>query len=287
MAGQTQTKKYRSKFFRVAVEGGTTDGRVIERSWLTDMAATYDATKYGARIWMEHIRSTLADSPFSAYGDVVALKAEEIELDGQKKMALFAQIEPTERMVNMVNVLKQKIYTSIEVAEKFAGTTKAYLVGLGITDTPASLGTERLAFAAQHPDAKIFGHLKQNAENLFSAAVEAAIEFEEVTAEPTALDKLMSTFAAAMARISGGEAVKPAPAANTTSADFAALLEPLSAISEHLKTQGTQFAQLQRDLTKLQSDHQTLSARLATTPDPAQPHRPANTGTPQTATTDC
>ena len=34
------SKKYRSKWFRVAVEGATTDGRQIERSWIEDIAAT-------------------------------------------------------------------------------------------------------------------------------------------------------------------------------------------------------------------------------------------------------
>jgi hypothetical protein len=40
MAGKTDNpaKKQRSKFFRVAVEGATTDGRQIERQWLVDAA---------------------------------------------------------------------------------------------------------------------------------------------------------------------------------------------------------------------------------------------------------
>ena len=57
------TKKFKSKFFRVALEGATTDGRKIERSWIQQMAKNFDPQKYGARIWMEHIRGTLADSP--------------------------------------------------------------------------------------------------------------------------------------------------------------------------------------------------------------------------------
>ena len=58
MAGKTDKKKLRSKFFRVAVEGATTDGRVIERQHITDMAASYDPQLYGARIWVEHLRSS-------------------------------------------------------------------------------------------------------------------------------------------------------------------------------------------------------------------------------------
>ena len=68
------SKKFRSKFFRVAVEGATTDGRTIERQWLVDAAETYNPNTYGARVWLEHFRSVLPDGPFKAYGDVVALK---------------------------------------------------------------------------------------------------------------------------------------------------------------------------------------------------------------------
>lgn len=53
-------KKFRSKWFRVAVEGATTDGRRIEGDWIDQMAASYDRSQYGARVWMEHIRGTLA-----------------------------------------------------------------------------------------------------------------------------------------------------------------------------------------------------------------------------------
>ncbi|WP_040259611.1 GPO family capsid scaffolding protein, partial [Xanthomonas citri] len=68
-------------------------------------------------------------SPFRAYGDVTAVKAEEVEIDGAKRLALFAQIEPTADLIT-INKSKQKLYTSIEVQEKFANTGKAYLVGL-------------------------------------------------------------------------------------------------------------------------------------------------------------
>ena len=44
----------KSKFFRVATEGATTDGRKIERSWIDQMGKNFDRTKYGARVWLEH-----------------------------------------------------------------------------------------------------------------------------------------------------------------------------------------------------------------------------------------
>lgn len=180
MAGKTDKKKLRSKFFRVALEGATTDGRVIERQHITDMAASYDPQLYGARIWVEHLRSLMPDGPFKAFGDVLAVKAEEVEVGGVKKLALFAQIEPTDALVAMVNNDKQKLYTSIEIAPKFADTGKAYLQGLAVTDTPASLGTEMLAFAAQNPDKNPLASRKQAPDNLFTALEETEIAFDEV-----------------------------------------------------------------------------------------------------------
>jgi hypothetical protein len=180
------TKKYTSKFFRVALEGATTDGRKIERSWIEQMAKNFDPIKYGARIWMEHIRGTLPDSQFRAYGDVKALKAEEVTIDGVKKLGLYAQIEPTPDLVTMTKA-KQKIYTSIEINEKFADSGEAYLVGLGVTDSPASLGTEVLSFAAQNPNANPFSARKTSPGNMFSEATEVTLEFDEVDTEVTSL----------------------------------------------------------------------------------------------------
>ena len=146
----------KSKFFRVAVDGATTDGRTIDRSWIEQMARNFDPQKYGARIWLEHIRGIYPDSDFRAYGDVTAVKAEEVTIDGKKKLALFAQIAPLPDLVAMTTKNKQKVYTSIEVNPKFADTGEAYLVGLGVTDSPASLGTDVLSFAAQNPKASRF-----------------------------------------------------------------------------------------------------------------------------------
>ncbi|MDO6525450.1 GPO family capsid scaffolding protein [Motilimonas sp. 1_MG-2023] len=165
--------KYKSKFFRVATEGDTTDGRVIERNWIEQAAANFNQATYGARVWLEHIRGLYADSDFKAYGDVTALKAEEV--DG--KMALFAQIDPTNDLVKM-NKDRQKIYTSIEIDPNFAKTGEAYLVGLAVTDSPASLSTEMLSFSAgaqQNPLAS----RKLRPDNLFTAAQEVQLEWEE------------------------------------------------------------------------------------------------------------
>lgn len=173
----------KSKFFRVAVEGATTDGRTIQRTWIEQIAKNFNQATYGARVWLEHFKGVMPDGPFKAYGDVTAVKAEEAEINGEKKLALFAQIDATPDLVAM-NKARQKIYSSLEINPNFAGTGEAYLVGLGVTDTPASLGTEMLAFAA-NANANPLADRKQAPDNLFTEALEVALEFDETpTASP-------------------------------------------------------------------------------------------------------
>lgn len=163
-------------FFRVATEGATTDGRTISRQWIEQMARNFDSTKYGARVWMEHMRGMFHDGPFSALGDVTGVKAEEVEVDGVKKLALFADIDPTDRL-KQINSERQKIYTSIEIDPDFADSGEAYLIGLAVTDSPASLGTEMLQFSATQGAASPLAGRKQRPENLFTAAVETQLDF--------------------------------------------------------------------------------------------------------------
>lgn len=169
----------KAKRFRIGVEGATTDGREIQREWLEQMAASYNPAVYTALINLEHIKSYLPDSTFNRYGKVTALFAEEIKegpLAG--KMALYADVEPTESLVELVKK-GQKLFTSMEVSPKFADTGKAYLVGLAATDDPASLGTEMLTFSASAAHNPL-ANRKQNPANLFTAAEETVIELEEV-----------------------------------------------------------------------------------------------------------
>ena len=92
-----------------------------------------------ALINLEHIKSYLPDSTFNRYGKVTALFAEEItEGPLAGKMALYADVEPTESLVELVKK-GQKLFTSMEVSPKFADTGKASLVGLAATDDPPAI----------------------------------------------------------------------------------------------------------------------------------------------------
>lgn len=184
----------KAKFKRVAVAGQTTDGRTIAPEWLTQAAKNYNREKYGARVNLEHYLSPFPDSDFRAYGDVISVYAEEVEIDGEKKMALFADIDPTEDLIKL-NKARQKVYTSIELDLDFAGTGEAYLVGLAVTNTPASLGTEYLQFCAGAGDKSPLAARKQKSTNLFTCAIETEVEFtEEGDKGPGLLERVTALF---------------------------------------------------------------------------------------------
>lgn len=273
MASTAPAKKFRSKWTRIAVEGATTDGRKIERTWIEQMAAQYSPNTYGARINCEHIKWAWPGGEFGAYGDVVALKAEEVEINGDKKLALLAQLEPNDALLAL-NKAGQKIYTSIEVQPEFADTGKAYLVGLAITDTPASLGTEALSFSAQHGT---LASRKKAKDNLFTAAEEVVIEFEEVT-EPE--NKALGLFNRVMEALgkSKDKSVKD-------DAQFSELSEAVEALANHAKDQGEAFATERTTLSNLKTAHEKLAGefadlvkRLGETEDHSQHQRPPVNG---------
>ena len=288
LAGALPLAIGKTKAFRVATEGATTDGRRIERNWIEQMAKNFDPKKYGARVWLEHFRGVFPDGPFRAYGDVTAVEARPVE-DG--KLALFAQIEPSPDLVKIVNDQKQKVYTSIEVNPKFADSGEAYLVGLAVTDSPASLGTEMLQFAQQHPHANPLTQRKQDAGNLFTEAVETAIELEAddtTGADAQAFsDRIKGIVAKAFGRQKAG--------ADQRFTDVAAGMDELAtAITEQAAHQGAAFAELQgahdqlaTDFATLKKAHDDLLAQLDRMPAQQHTQRPTAHGGAGNVLTDC
>lgn len=243
-----------SKFFRVATEGATTDGREIQRSWIEQMAKNFNREKYGARVWLEHMRGMLPGSPFAALGDVLAVEARTVE-DG--KLALFAQIEALPALVAM-NKAKQKIYTSIEVDPNFAKSGEAYLTGLAVTDSPASLGTEVLKFAAGNPDASPFKGKKHSDGALFSAAVETELGLEG-DAESIA-STLITKFSDMLKNLSGITAPKPTP--ETSDAFATKTLEVLGAADAAIQQQAKELAAEKAAREKLAGEFSTLEKKF-------------------------
>ena len=277
-----EDKKYKSKWFRIAVAGDTTDGREIQADWIIQMADNYDPNTYGARINMEHFRSVFPDGVFGAYGDVLALKTEKVDINGEEKDALFAQIEPTQSLIEL-NKKKQKVYTSMEVDENFANKGSAYLIGLAVTDSPASLGTEMLQFAA---NAKVnpLADKKQRPENLFTAAQEVTLEFEEVKEQQSysagLLDKVKKLFS------------KQEQTEKKSAESFSEQEQAIVEIAQETANQGQVVTKLENDFNTLNTAHDQLQKdfndlKNKLDGEPETPPRPTSGNSKFTEVVDC
>ncbi|MDQ0250979.1 hypothetical protein J2W22_003043 [Sphingomonas kyeonggiensis] len=269
--------KIKTKFFRVAVEGPTVDGRTIERAWIDQMVGNFNTATYTPRINLEHIPGFSPEPPFNAYGDVIELRSQddELQIDGKPKKlrSLYARFEVNDQAVK-VNSADQKVFTSVEIAPNYAGTGKAGLVGMAMTDTPASLGTERLAFSA-----KVSG-------NALSAAHETNLAFEAPEppapdSEVTTLAKSFTAFLKSFSKTPEEQTPTPTPAPTPAPAPandnmsvlftelgkFAGAVEKLSASVDGFGTR----------LTAIETGHAELKTKLGNT-DAGGPRRTFSTG---------
>ncbi|MCM2200736.1 GPO family capsid scaffolding protein [Klebsiella pneumoniae] len=269
MAGTTKPRKK----FRVAVSGNTVDGREIQPQHLRDAAANYSQEVYGARVNIEHYLSPYPGSDFGAMGDVAALSTEDItEGPLAGRTALYAEIEPSDRMVQMTNK-GEKVYSSIELHPQFALNGKAYIVGLAMTDTPASLGTERLKFATQQRASVMAFNNQQVEPPMFSEAIEA--EVIELTAQRS--DEGAKWYSRVMGIISKGQ--------KTDDQRFSQMHQVVEAVAQSQSEQIDQFnaAELERQqdkvaLQKLTTDLAALRQQLEGTDGNFSQRQPANGG---------
>ncbi|HDU8041284.1 GPO family capsid scaffolding protein [Cronobacter sakazakii] len=269
-----------SKFFRIGVEGDTCDGRVISASDIQEMAASFDPRVYGCRINLEHIKGLLPDSPFKRYGDVVELKAEKIDDDSalNGKWALFAKISPSDELIAMNEAL-QKVYTSMEIQPNFANTGKCYLVGLAVTDDPASLGTEYLQFCAGSEKSPL-ARRKSSPENVFSAATLAELEFED---QPeTVFTALTDRVKAIFGRKQASDDARFKDVHEAVTAVTEHVQENLSATEQRIAAMENAFSALKQDVTSQTAQTSQALTDLKTSLDNTesftQPRRTQATG---------
>lgn len=269
-----------SKWFRIGVAGDTCDGRDISEQDIQDMADGFDPRVYGCRINLEHIRGIYPDSPFCRYGDVVELKAEVIDDDSalNGKLALFGKIAPLDNLLALL-AQGQKVYTSMEIRPNFANTGKCGLIGLAVTDDPASLGTEYLQFCSRAQQNPLAGK-KDQPDDLFSVATFAALEFED---QPdTIVTKLSDAVRSMFSRKQAND-----------DARFGDVHEAVTAIAERVQTDGesagVRFSQLESDLadvkkalteqaTATSQQFSTIKTTLEHTEDKSQSRRKLSTG---------
>jgi len=282
----------KSKFFRIAVEGSTADGRTIERADLEQMAADYNPETYQARINMEHLRGFSPEPPFNAYGDVLALETREVELEiggkPEKRLGLYAQVDATDELVG-INKKRQKLFTSCEIAPNFAGKGRAYLVGLAVTDSPASLGTEMLAFAAGQGDKNPLANRKLDPANLFTASTDLELELEPADEPVKGLVQLATEFFASLKAAPAVEQPVTPPAEVTPPAtppandNLDGLAAMFSKIAETVEKSATDTAAA---VTELTGKVDELQAKVDATPENLS-RRPLAAGGNGRVRTDC
>lgn len=183
----------KTKPFLLATAGSTVDGRTIDEKMLKEMASSYDPKTYGARLNIEHIRGISGEKPFKALGDVLELSTAEVDVNfngkTEKRLGLYGTFDVTGD-AKALNDASQKVYPSIEIEDNFAGKGFAYLMGCALTDSPASIATERLQFCRARP-----GVLN------FSRDESALLEFVEDKGDPdgsgffTKLSGVLDSFA--------------------------------------------------------------------------------------------
>jgi len=177
--------KYLAKFFRIAKEGETIDGRKITRDQIQQMADNYNAKeKHGARIWLDHFRSYFPDGYFQPQGDVLETKAEEGE-DG--KLGLYGLLNPLDSLLEL-NHDGKKVYTSIEMDPDYCGSGEAYLTGLAATDNPSVGGTDYLNWFS--------ARTKDDETKMFSAFLEIDdnFGFEKAEEKPSLFSRISAMF---------------------------------------------------------------------------------------------
>lgn len=258
------------KWFKIATEGKTADGRHIEARHLEQMAKHYNKATYAARIWLEHFRSITPDGAFAALGDVEAVKAEK---DESGKTALYAQLKPLPELVK-INQQGQKLYTSVEIHPNFGDTGEAYLVGLAVTDSPASLGTERLMFNAKQAEP----------DHLFSAYVESPLQFSEERAE-NLLDKVKALFSKHQAQTDSQQAVRFEQLFTDLESCFQVAADQIDAFHQRLDTLQLEHNRLTEQITQLNQQVEAQAEQPARHYTARPLHTGGNPASPQL--TDC
>ena len=280
----------KTKFFRVAVEGDTVDGRKIERAHIEQMAATYDRATYTARINCEHLRGYSPQPPFNAYGSIDAVKTEEVTLKiggkDQKRLALMASFDVNDQAKDLTKA-DQKVFSSVEINPNFANTEKAYLVGLALTDSPASLGTEILKFNTREDARK---------DNLIGLSDDAfSVEFDDAGQDDPELKAAVGIFTkiAGMFNITPKEpdepkTPEPKPEGDAPNAELAAFASQMASGMESLATALTASSTRQDvSLAALRSDFATLKSDVEKTTPRHYTARPAGTGGGDVMQADC
>lgn len=178
----------KTKAFLLATAGSTVDGRTILESDIDQIVSSFDPETYGARLNIEHIRGVSGSAPFNAYGDVLEVSSGMVNVNfngkTEQRKALYGIFDVTDN-AKALNDAGQKVYPSIEIIDNFGGKGFSYLGGVALTDSPASIATERLKFNRFNPNNR-----------RFSLDEGAVLEFEEEAGNSPEAKGLMASMSA-------------------------------------------------------------------------------------------
>ncbi len=275
----------RTKPFLLATAGSTVDGRTIDENMIKEMAKSYDPKTYGARLNIEHIRGISGEKPFRAYGDVAELSTADVDVNFngtiEKRLGLFGSFDVTED-AQALNAAQQKVYSSIEIEPNFGGKGFAYLMGCALTDSPASIATERLAFNVARPGALTFSRDD-------AAPLEFADDKGDVTPEGGSFLKALTSV---LEKFSGKPVEEPAkpqepkPAAGQM--DAAALTGLFTEMGKAFQTSLTDMqTAFTGEINAMGLKVKALDDKFETTPAADQGTRPLANGAGSFAKTDC
>lgn len=267
----------KTKPFLLATAGSTVDGRTIDEKMLKEMASSYDPKTYGARLNIEHIRGISGDKPFRSYGDVLELSTADVDVNfngkTEKRLGLFGIFDVTDD-AKALNDAGQKVYSSIEIEDNFGGKGFAYLMGCALTDSPASIATERLQFNRARP-----GNLN------FSRDESAVLEFADATTDDgssflTKLGGMLDGFAAKF----GAPKQEEKPAKEETTADpstfnFADMKSLFDGFSKTIATEfGAIRTEFREDVDRLAVQFKKLEDEKEQNPSHNYHRRPLSNG---------
>lgn len=220
-------------------------------------------------IWYEHLRF------MGNFGSVESVKVDELD-DG--RVQLLARLQPNARLLEL-NGADQKLFTSIEIQPDFGGTGKAGLVGLAITDQPASLGTEALHFRRRAPAGNYFGSLEplgsieatdSQALSIFTRILQRLSgdpASDSLTPEtPTMDEKTVKHFSAAVDKLDKATACLDAVATTFATLPKAALAPAEAVEATGVAVTQEQFSALERSLNALTQQFSTALSQTTGKP---------------------
>jgi hypothetical protein len=271
LAGASNMK---TKPFLLATAGSTVDGRVIDAKNITEMASAYDPKTYTARVNIEHIRGISPTGDFGAYGDVLELSVADVTVNfngtDEVRTGLYGVLDVGDN-AKALNNAGQKVYPSIEIIDNFGGKGFAYLAGVALTDSPASIATERLQFNRRIP-----GSLELTAENSGIAA--AALEFAPDAPLSPEAKGMFSAITDLLKNFTQGnkapEPITPPEKTEGTGGDFAAFGGILTAFAQkmddtltaHGNASDAKITALSAKLTKLTEELEASPASYSSRP---------------------